>query len=146
MLGLNAFRILVSQNCHDGNCACVFTSSAVHQERISLVSNFCFVPVGLRSSVIIMSSDACLHISKTRCPKYQILYACYLWPWHGPPLSTLQYVTILYFVDDIQFAHISQTQVRKKGVCSNWLTMGQHGFNTVMNFAYTHQGQHWGNV
>jgi len=30
----------------------------------------------------------------------------YLWPWLGPPLTTMQYVVYFGFVDDVWFSHI----------------------------------------
>ena len=30
---------------------------------------------------------------------------CYVWPWLGPPLTTVQYVVYFPFVDDVTFSH-----------------------------------------
>ena len=37
-------------------------------------------------------------------PQY-IFCTCYLWPWLGPPLTTLQRLCTSGFVDDVMFSH-----------------------------------------
>jgi len=70
-----------------------------------------FAPEMVRSIAIFylcVCVSVCLsaHISqKPHVRTYEIVCTCYLWPWLGPPLTTVQYVMYFRFVDDVMFSH-----------------------------------------
>ena len=65
--------------------------------------------------------NVCVHFSiyhlerlKTTVRIYEIFYACYLWPWRGRPLTTVQCVCTSGFVDDVMFSHNGTNGAKSK--------------------------------
>ena len=81
------------------------------QRNGNIISPFLFI-------ILCMNVYVCMYVcpfvrshiskifSRLNFTRFSVHVTCYLWPWLGPPLTTMQYVMhFLFFADDVMFCH-----------------------------------------
>ena len=73
----------------------------LHYMHNSSVTNYFALVAAPSISISVACMSVRLHISKTTRSDFTKFSVCYLWPWLGPPLMTVQYIMYFSFVDNV---------------------------------------------